>query len=301
MLTLKKFTPTTWFVLLVIITCGLALGLPPDPHTLQQLHISSVAYRIAVLILLVPYGIIWYAAFYAFARLKEYAKVIHGFDDGTAFRNIMIGMGALAFGLIVPTTVSLVLENIASHQPGFKPASVIISNYLGLVVALVSFTYINNGTHLLTKLSKKQPSLKGIRLFALLFIVLSVVFTYLVMHYRVHHDVYHLNTPLLLITFVIPGLFAWFIALLSAYEFWLYAKFAKGLLYRQALRQFSYGIAATIAGSVASQFVSNTFAQKVNGSLGAVLLVEYLLLALYATGLILMALGTKKLKKIEEV
>ena len=188
------------------------LGLPPDPQTLHQLHISSVAYRVAIFGLLVPYGIIWYAAFYAFSKIRDYADTIRGFDDGKAFRNIMLGMGVLAFGLVVPTTLSLVLQNIAAHNHGFKPAAVIISNYTSLLVALISFVYINNGTHLLTKLSNKQPGLASIRIFALLFIILSVVFTYLVMHYRVHHNVYYLSTPLLLTTFIIPGLFAWLTA-----------------------------------------------------------------------------------------
>jgi hypothetical protein len=210
-------------------------------------------------------------------------------------------MGVLAFGLIVPTAVSLVLQSIASHHQGFKPAAIIITNYLGLLAALVSFMYINNGTHLLTRLGKNRPGLAGIRTFALLFIILAAVFTYLVTNYHIRHNVYHLTTPLLITTFIIPSLFAWLVGLLGAYEFGLYAKFAKGLLYRQALHRFSYGIAAVIAGSVANQFLDNTFANKVNHSIEALLLVDYALLAVIALGLILMALGTKKLKKIEEV
>jgi hypothetical protein len=112
---------------------------------------------------------------------------------------------------------------------------------------------------------------------------------------------YYLSTPLLITTLVIPYLFTWFVALLSAYEFGLYARFAKGLLYRHALHQFSYGLVLVIAGSVANQFVDNTFGEKVGRSLGLLLLVGYAILATTAVGLIMMALGTKKLKKIEEV
>jgi len=140
------------------------------------------------------------------------------------------------------------------------------------------------------------------RLFALLFIALATTFTYLVVNYHTaHHDVYYLNTGLLLTTFVIPNLFGWCVALLSAYEFGLYAKFAKGLLYRRALRQFAQGITIGITGSVAGSFLNNTFiAAKVSHSLGALLLLEYALLAFIAVGLGMIALGTKKLKKIEE-
>lgn len=291
----------TWFIILAVITSGLALGLPPDPQTLQQLHISSATYRIAILVLLIPYGVIWYAAFYAFAKLKEYTQAIKGFEDGEAFRSIMIGMGVLAYGLIIPTAISLITQNIASHHHDFKPASVIIGNYIGLLVGIVAFIYINNGTHLLTRLGKNRPSLAGIRVFTLLFITVASVFTYLVINYHTRHaDVYYLKTPWLIATFIIPELFGWFVGLLSAYEFGLYAKFVKGSVYRVILRQFSRGIIVAIAGSVAIQFVDNTFAARVSHSLGSLLLAMYALLAIIAVGLILMALGAKKLQKIEE-
>lgn len=301
MMTRNKITPMMWFAILATITAGLALGLPPDPTTLHQLHISTVAYRVAIVTLLIPYGIIWYAAFYAWGKLQEYWRTIKEFEDGRAFRNIMVGMGVLAFGLILPTAIGLILENIVMHHPGFKPASVIISNYMALLVILVAFIYINNGTHMLTKINKSRLSLSSIRIFALLFIIIATVFTCLVIDYHAHHHaVYYLNTPLLITTFIIPELFAWFAALLSAYEFKLYAKYVKGLLYRKMLQQFSNGIVVVIAGAVAIQFVDNTFAAKVSHSLGSLLLVEYILLAIVAVGLTLMALGAKKLKKIEE-
>jgi hypothetical protein len=302
-LTFKKLTPMVWFLILAVITAGLALGLPPDPQMLQRLHISSVSYRLAVLVLLVPYGIIWYAAFYAYAKLKEYARAIKGSEDGKAFRKIMVGMGLLAFGLVIPTTVSLVLKNIASHNHGFRPAAVIVSNYVSIALVLAAFTAMSNGTRLLTNVGRSRSGLYGPRLFALSFLVLSVVFTHLVLQYHARHPyAYYLNTFFLIATFVIPYLFIWFMALLSAYEFGLYAKHTKGLLYCRALRQLSYGITVVIAGSVAAQFIENTFvAVKANRSLGLLLLVEYVLLAIIAFGLVLMALGTNKLKKIEEV
>lgn len=291
-----------WFVILAVITAGLALGLPPDPHTLHQLHVSNVGYRVAILVVLVPYGIIWYTAFYAFAKLQEYARVIKGSEDGIAFRRIMFGMGILAFSLVVPTLISLILGNIAIHHPGFKPSSVIIGNYLSLM-PLVAFIVMSRGTHMLTRFSEGRPGLLGVYLFELLFIVLSVFFAYLVNHFNVHHaNIYYLNKALLLSTFVVPYLFGWFAALLSAFEFWLYAKHTKGLLYKQSLRFLAYGITVVISGSIAIQFVDNTFiAAKVSQSLSSLLIFEYFLLAIIAVGLILMAMGTNKLKKIEEV
>lgn len=213
----------------------------------------------------------------------------------------MIGMGVLAFGLVLPTTISLVLQNITMHHQDLKSAFIIFDNYFGLLFALITFIFIGNGTHALVRLGKGRPGLTGARVFALLFIILAVLFTYVVVHYNMRHNLYHLSTPLLIVTFIVPALFAWFVALLSAYEIRLYVKYAKGLIYRRALQQFSFGIVAVIMGSVAIQFLDNTVAQKAGKSLGALVLLDYAMLAIYALGLILMALGTKKLKKIEEV
>lgn len=286
-----------------MIAAGLAIGLPPDLQSQQQLHITSYTYRIAVLVLLIPYGIIWYTAFYAWAKLKEYVQAIKGSEDGKAFRRIMNGIGFLAFGLIVPTIIGLLLQFIVNHHAGFKPASTIIANYLSVITLLVSFMIIGSGTRRLTDISKNRPSLTIVRLFMLAFISLSVAFTYLVLKFHhTHPHSYYLGTAMLIITFIIPYLFAWFVGLLSAYEFRMYAKYANGVIYRRALRQLSRGIVITILGDVIIQFIVNTFiASKVNTSVGLLLLVEYILLIIIAVGLTLIALGTNKLKKIEEV
>jgi hypothetical protein len=78
-------------------------------------------------------------------------------------------------------------------------------------------------------------------------------------------------------------------------------KFAKGVLYRSALRQFSYGIGILVVALVISQFITNTIGAEVNKSLTATLLADYAVLVVAAVGLILMARGAKSLKKIEEV
>lgn len=292
-----------WFSILAVIAAGLAIGLPPDLQSQHQLHISSFAYRIAVVVLLIPYGIIWYTAFYAYAKLTEYARAIKGSVDGKAFRRIKNGIGFLAFGLIVPTIIGLIFQFIDNHHAGFKPAATIIGNYLSVITLLVSFILIGNGTRRLSDINKDRPGLTVMRMFTLLFISLSVVFSYLVLRFHhAHPHVYYLNTAALIITFIIPYLFGWFVALLCAYEFRMYAKNAKGILYRRALRLMSRGVLFTIFGDVLIQFIDNTFiAVKASTSIGLLLVFEYILLIFIAVGLTLIALGTNKLKKIEEV
>lgn len=290
-----------WFVALAVITAGLALGLPPDPHMVRQLHISDAAYRLAVAALLIPYVLIWYTSFYAFAKLREYSRPLKQTKDGAAFHTITTGMGAVAFSLVIPTMISLTLNSFAGHNPSFKPTVVIINNYLGLFPGMVAFLLLYNGARMLTGTVRSKARELDLRWYAPWFLLLGVVFSHLTIENQYRWHPYHLTVWLLVVTFILPYLYGWMVGLLSVHDLRIYAKTVNGLLYKQAVTQFANGIAVTITGSIAIQFVNITIAQRVSKSLGSILLIDYGLLIIIATGLILMALGTKKLKKIEEV
>jgi hypothetical protein len=209
-------------------------------------------------------------------------------------------MGSLAFALVLPTTLALITSSIAVHHPAFKAGSVIINNYLSLYPGLVAFLLFFNGARELLRTVKGSAEQIDLRWHAPWFLLLGVTFSHLVIQNRYRYHPYHLSMELLIITIIVPYLYGWLVGLLCAYQLRLYAKTVKGSLYRQAVRQFANGIAISIAGSIAIQFVNTALAQRLNKSLGIVLLVDYLLLIIVAVGLGLMALGTKKLQKIEE-
>jgi hypothetical protein len=296
-----KLTPMRLFIVLVLVTFGLALGLPPDPHAVQQLHTSATDYRLAIAALLIPYAVIWYLSFYAFAKLQEYSKPLRDTKDGSAFYKISIGLGAIAFSLVFPTTMSLILNDIASHHASFSAAATIINNYLGLFPGLISFLLLYNGTRSLLKTAKGSIEKLDLRWHIPWFIVFSVVFSHLTIANSGHGHPYHLSLWLLVLTFIAPYIYGWSLGLLSAYDLNLYARTTPGSLYRQAIKRFAVGIGIVIMASIAIQFLNVTIAQRVDKSLGAVLLIDYVLLIMVAAGLGLVALGTKRLKKIEEI
>lgn len=298
---LPKLTPMRWFMVLSILAILLAIGLPPDPHSVKDLHTTTTNYRLAVAILLVPYVIIWYTSFYAYAKLLEYSSPLRKTKDGAAFQKITIGMGALAFSLMLPTIISLVLSSLAGHQPSLHSAVVIINNYLGLFPGLLAFLLLLNGSRALVRTAKGGAQRLDLRWHAPWFLLLSVTFAHLTIQNQYRSHPYHLATWLLITTFIVPYLYGWAVGLLSAYDLNLYAQAVKGSLYKNAIRQFAAGITVTIMGSIAVQFVNNALAQRINKSLGLVLLIDYGLLIIVAVGLLLMAAGTKKLKLIEEI
>ena len=294
-----RLTPMTWFVILALIAIGLALGLPPDAHAVHQLHTSPTAYRIAVAVLLIPYMLIWYASFYAYAKLQEYSQPLKDTKDGAAFHKISIGMGVLSFSLVVPTIISLTLKSVTMHNPSFGAAATIIDNYIGLFPGMLAFLLLYNGARTLLRTTHGGTRKIDLRWSAPLFFLFAIVFSHLAIANQHRSDAYHLPLWLLITTFIVPYLYGWMLGLLSAYELHWYAKTVKGSLYRLAVKRFGRGIAVTILGSIAVEFINISLAQRINTSLGSVLLVDYGLLAIVALGLILIALGTKKLKRIE--
>jgi hypothetical protein len=299
----RKVSPLTWFAVLLLIGVTLAFAIPPSYTTLHTLHISAAMYRTAILTLILPYGVIWFAAFYAFDNLERYAiKLGRSAREGKAFRRIANGVGIMAWGLALPTIISLILGGVAAHQPGFKAMHIIINNYILLLVPLISFNVINKGTRQLIDILGVKVGRFSSQLFALAYITIGVFFVYFVL--RNHHtsnNPYHLAIMPLIITLIIPYLYAWLIGLLSAYELWLYARKAVGVLYKQALVQLSGGIAIVIAAAIAVQYITSSYTSKTNISLTNVLIIMYALLAVQALGYVMIALGAKRLKIIEEV
>jgi hypothetical protein len=299
---LSRVTYLQWFITLTLIAVVLAIGLPPDPDSLKQLHTTQTSYRLAVAALLIPYIVIWYFGFFAYGRLKKYLTHIDGAKEERGFVEINLGMGLLAFGLVVPTIISLVLSNIAVHDHGFKPAAIVISNYLSLLVPVLVFTLLGSGVHKLTLISKVRPSYTGILSFMAGFTAIGVVYCYLVLHnYFQSGSPYHLSLWPLLLTYVMPYLYSWFVGLYCAFELRLYAHKVPGKLYRQSLAKFSTGLLVAITGSVSIQFVGSVLNNNKHLQLASVLLLDYILLIIVAVGLALMANGTKGLQRIEEV
>lgn len=297
----RRFSPLSWFVVMLLVAATLALALPPSPSSLHTLHISAAIYRIAVLTLILPYGVIWFSAFYAYDKLDRYSTKIRSAREGFAFRRIAQGIGILAWGSALTTIITLIFNSVAGQFHTFDAAHTIINNYLLMLLPIISFLVINTGTYRLVDLTKAKPGRIGSQVMIFAYTFVAVFFVYFVIHNHAHSNPYRLPLLPLIVTLIIPYIYAWFVGLLSAYELWLYARKSTGVLYRQAITRLSAGLAIVIAAAIAVQYIANTYASKTNISLSTTLFILYALLAAQASGYALIALGAKRLKMIEEV
>ncbi len=80
-----------------------------------------------------------------------------------------------------------------------------------------------------------------------------------------------------------------------------YQKNSKGSIYKHTLRQLSFGILGIIVINVVMQVILTLSERLSRLQLTPVLIIIYALIALYACGFVLIALGAKNLRKFEEV
>lgn len=299
---LRKTSPMQWYILLLIIAVVLVLIIPPSPETITKLHISLTEYRLALSTLILPFAIIWFSAFYAYNLIRVYTNEIRRTREGDAFKNFADGIGVLAWGLAITTILSILFSAISNAHPGFRTAQTLISNYLAVLVLLIGFVYIGNGTRNLNVIAKIRPGLAATRIILLVFLVVGVLYTHLIVNNIAHtQNPYHLSLYPLLLTFIIPYLYAWFLGLLSANEIRLYSQSIKGIIYKRALIQLGTGIAIVIFSSIFAQFISSVYLNSSNIGIGRALLVTYPIFVVEAIGYGLIALGARLLKRIEEV
>jgi hypothetical protein len=298
----KKNSAFFWYAILAILYLVLSLVLPVNQHTLSQLHLSMYQYRVLVFVILIPYILIWFTAFFAYVKIRDYTTTLGKEREAPAFAHITKGVQVMAWGLAVPAIISTILKAIAVQHASFSQAATIISSYLTLIVPLIAFTFISDGSRILSNLVKVRPGKNGMRIFALLFIIFGVYYTVLTLTARyVHGNPYHLSHTLTMFTIIIPYLYAWFMGFMGCYEIILYAKKIKGLLYKRALNRLAAGIGVVIGSSIFIQFINVVYAYKDNSSLGSLIVLIYMLLISEAIGYVLIVIGAKSLKRIEEI
>ncbi len=290
-----------YFVSVVVYAIGI-LFLPPKPGTLQKYHLTLAHLRLIDLTLVILYAAIWFCAAYGFYTLYNYCKLIAKNKDGKHIAKITIGIGFLALWLPATAIFNLYTNYWVQKHPASKAGIAITQNYLSLLIPLIGFIFISMGSRGLTVLAKKRPSLRGVNVLAVLIITIGVMYTHLISttHNR-STDIYHLSIYFILYTLVAPYVYMWFIGLLSFYEIYIYRQKIAGIIYRSSWRLLSYGLGSLILVTILIQYLTTISGRLNRLSLSWVLVVVYILLLMLAGCYVFIALGAKKLKKIEEV
>ena len=285
----------------------LSLLLPANKIAMKNYGLTSLHYHVLLLLVVLPFIGIWFAAFYGFTRLSQYATSIRAANEGADFHRLAVGSGWLTYALPITALVSIILNNIANAHPGFHPPAVIIEGYLSLFLPLIGFTILSTSARKLSARSNLRVTLAAGRGLILIFVSLGVLYCYVAFHnlgtmsLTSTNNAYFLPVWLMVTTMIMPYLYAWFIGLLAAYELILLAKQSKGVIYRQGLRFVGYGIAIVIVSSIAVQYMSSILPRTGSLHLNFVLVYVFVIELLMAGGYSFIALGARRLQRIEEV
>ncbi len=293
------------FAVLILLYTGLSLLPAPDAHTLSQYHLSSLHARILIATIVLPVIAIWLAAMYGFIKLKDYALLIKESRDGRAFNTISTGLLFLAIGSPLASVISAYFKLLVNTHPGWLANTTIINNYVSLLTMVIGLFFIAVGAEQLASLVKKKPSDQEQRNLVLLFILLSSFYSYFIITQPIHNSlnqrIYYMPNVLVILTLAIPYLYFWYRGLVASYSLYHYQKHVKGQVYKGSLSLVAYGIATVIVTSILVRLLVTISARISNLSLTPLLLIIYGFLIIAAAGYVLIALGAKRLRRIEEV
>ena len=281
--------------------------LPVNQAELHNYGLTSGQYHVLRFLLALPLSLLWFAAFFGYAQLSQYAKAVAKTPEAEGYRRLTTGCYWLTLTLVIPSVVSLVFNPISGSHPGFHTTAVILINYLILGLTLLAFINISNGTQELAAKAKHRFSAANTRSLQFFFVAGGVLYCYLTFRNIDLHSLASTNNPyylpiwLLITSLFIPNLYAWFIGLLAAYEIGALARSSPGVLYQRALKLFALGLVAVIACLISVQYLHTTIPRTGHLSLNSTLVITYSIYIGAIIGFALLAWGAWRLKRIEEV
>jgi hypothetical protein len=170
-----------------------------------------------------------------------------------------------------------------------------------MILPFAAYLFIALGARGLSRLAGQRPSFLATNVLSIVLVYISIIYIRLVATTQERTLVYQLSVWPILLTLVAPYIYMWSIGALAAYELFLYSRKSPGSIYRKSWSLLALGYGWLIITSIAFQFLTTLTARMQHMSLYSLLLIIYVLLAVLSAGFVLIALGTKKLQKIEEV
>lgn len=292
----------------------LTFATPPAPSAIV---LTSTQLFWTKLSLVVPIGFAWVMGIYGAVRLRHYAHLIHKDKDGRGFDLISRGVIVLVYGSIISSLFSSIWGNI-NRPPHMVAERAIISSYFTLAVSLAAYAILFLGARRLVKLAHAKAHYNKWLVWSLVpALAVGALYIWLVVQYFQQPALakvakvppYYLGRSQILLTVVLPYLFAWGLAVQAVIGIQAFAHFVKGSLYKKALKWVQRGVVAVLALSVGLQIMSSLTPQLIKWltpagqkpNLTKILIFIYVILFFYGLGYAMIAWGARKLRKIEQV
>lgn len=296
-----------YYLALIASYLSLAWFLPGNKSVMNNYGLDSGQYHLLILFIILPFIGIWFAAFYGYSTVRKYAAVIKSSPEGPGFDLLARGFTVLAWSLPFTAIASILVNSIADIRPEAHAGAIILNNYIALLLPLIGYILLKRSSHYLTTSAKIAISKPTGFIIGAVISVLAIAYCYLTFQHLDLSSLTNTNNPyylpnwLVLTTLTIPFLASWLIGLIAAFELFIYSKQSDGLLYRRALMQLAIGVLAVIVSSVVLQYLTIISPQQGFLSLNYQLILTYTIRIFSAIGYVLIAVGARRLMRIEEV
>jgi len=298
---------TLYIVLFAILTITyLAEAFLPKPSKvfLAHYHLSHTGYYELIIPLVIILVVIWLISLYGSVKVKNYARLIKESKDGQGMDLIADGLLVQTISLPVVSNISYFLNHIAGNHPRLQPTMTIIVNYVSLGLMALALAYIFVGSTKVCNLVPGRVRQLPHSLWQAVFITASSLYAYFIIIEPIHHPldrrVYFLPDWLLVVTIAVPYMFFWYLGIRGAYNLFLYRRNTKGSVYRSSLSYLAAGIAVVVLASIITRIITSLATRITTLQITPVLLIVYGFITIVGIGYILIAIGAKKLKDIEE-
>jgi hypothetical protein len=282
-----------WCSLLTVIYILVIFLMPDSQASLNSYKVSSIDYNAASLVVAVPSIIVWFVAFLGYTKLH--------------FDRLATGTAWLAWSLPLMSIFNRLSDGIAHRAISFHATSIILNNYFDMVLSLISFAIIGSAVHGIIMSNKRELKATKAKMIMTIFILLGISYCFLTLKafnlrsISSTYNPYYLPAWLMIISVIIPYMYAWFVGLLAAYQLTLSAKNTKGILYRRALFYIVGGLIAIILSAIAVQYLDGVIPSNGHFVLNYKSFAVIAIRVIGGLGFITLAIGANRLKKIEEV
>lgn len=300
-----------YWLLIAVVVLNVAVALlgAPDQEVIDRYNITAAQLKLISLSVFLPLFGIWFAAFYGFIHFENYATSIVRSPDGKGLKKVADGLLLIGLSLPLNSLVSSALEYGVDHEIVGERLSTIIDNYFALVLPLLGAMLLFKGATQLLATLKKPVKNRGSERIALTLVVLTgAVYAILTLVDKMDTSTstnpsLHQYVPgwLIVATVIVPYVLMWAWGLVASLRLRAYHRAVEGAIYKPALSRLQQGVLVVILTSIGLQLFTVTMTNLESLSLGPLLIIVYILLAVISAGYILIALGAKRLRKIEEV
>lgn len=292
------------FAILILTYLGLNLLIAPTKEVLQHYDLTLLHARVLTASFVIPIAIIYTIGAYGAIKMKQYSLLIKSSKEGKYFNRFSNGLLILVLAQAITSVSNSLVSIVALHKLAWLPTVTVLNNYMVLLLTGFSLAVIALAAKNLISLLPKKSSGWEQHIIMLIFVALSAAYSYLIVAQPIHTTLarrtYFMPNWLVLITIAIPYLYVWYMGFWGAYQLFNFQKRVKGLIYKNSLVYVAGGLALVISSSIVIRILATISAQINRLKLTPILFIIYGFLLLIGVGFILITLGTRKLRRIEE-